>query len=513
MAPKPRLAWAAAAAVPSPAGGAQKRRPGRPRKNPECVQGSPAGEGTPDKRKTSRQRQIPTASGVEDSVCEKRKPGRPRKNPWQAPHLTKQPAAAAAGRAGPVKSNTGGQATGNRKAPAVGCRPQPQSPLPAGSHAPAVAQSQQKQEEQQPPRGRRGKTTAQRDKGLATTPDTQNKYMLELAKIKKALQKARREHALLEAYEADGWRGASREKVKPVAELAKARAKVVRCQADIRGALQVMDAADGDAPIAASSYGEDGELDQAEIFCAKCRDFESTDDNDIILCDGECRRAYHQLCVQPPIDLSALEDDTEPWLCPACHAKDHALAFINEEFGTEYGLEHGWADVFPPESGPAGRGASGEDARRGSSAADVLLGQDLPSEDEEDGDYRCGESEDEGGGARRASDDDRSSCSSGEGSEDGGDSELEEEGLVVDPEQGAIIPDTEAQPGKDAQGAEQGEGLVLTTKRRRTKVDYRALNQEMFGDFECYNGEEEEEEDGDWGPTAARAPRGRKRQR
>lgn len=40
-------------------------------------------------------------------MCEKRKPGRPRKNPWQAPHLTKQPAAAAAGRAGPVKSNTG----------------------------------------------------------------------------------------------------------------------------------------------------------------------------------------------------------------------------------------------------------------------------------------------------------------------------------------------------------------------------------------------------------------------
>lgn len=67
---------------------------------------------------------------------------------------------------------------------------------------------------------------------------------------------------------------------------------------------------------------------------------------------------------------------------------------------------------------------------------------------QEDGDYRCGESEDEGGGARRASDDDRSSSSSGEGSEDEGDSELEEEGLVVDPEQGAIIPDTEAQPGE-----------------------------------------------------------------
>jgi hypothetical protein len=38
----------------------------------------------------------------------------------------------------------------------------------------------------------------------------------------------RQEEALLEAYQADGWRGASREKVKPVAELERARRQVNR---------------------------------------------------------------------------------------------------------------------------------------------------------------------------------------------------------------------------------------------------------------------------------------------
>jgi hypothetical protein len=43
-------------------------------------------------------------------------------------------------------------------------------------------------------------------------------------------------------------------------------------------------------------------------------------ENDIILCDGDCRRAYHERCLDPPIDASALPED-EGWLCPACDAK------------------------------------------------------------------------------------------------------------------------------------------------------------------------------------------------
>ena len=43
-------------------------------------------------------------------------------------------------------------------------------------------------------------------------------------------------------------------------------------------------------------------------------------ENDIILCDGNCRRAYHEKCLEPPQDITSLPED-EGWLCPACDAK------------------------------------------------------------------------------------------------------------------------------------------------------------------------------------------------
>lgn len=43
-------------------------------------------------------------------------------------------------------------------------------------------------------------------------------------------------------------------------------------------------------------------------------------DNDIVLCDGPCNRAYHCKCIVPPLDVSTLTED-EGWLCPACDHK------------------------------------------------------------------------------------------------------------------------------------------------------------------------------------------------
>lgn len=43
-------------------------------------------------------------------------------------------------------------------------------------------------------------------------------------------------------------------------------------------------------------------------------------DNDIILCDGPCGRAYHEKCLDPPIVAAEL-DPEKPWLCHACDAK------------------------------------------------------------------------------------------------------------------------------------------------------------------------------------------------
>ena len=43
-------------------------------------------------------------------------------------------------------------------------------------------------------------------------------------------------------------------------------------------------------------------------------------DNDIVLCDGDCNRGYHEQCLQPRIHAGQLPED-EGWLCPACDAK------------------------------------------------------------------------------------------------------------------------------------------------------------------------------------------------
>lgn len=51
-----------------------------------------------------------------------------------------------------------------------------------------------------------------------------------------------------------------------------------------------------------------GELDAEDVFCSKCGDAEATDDNDILLCDGFCERAFHQRCVVPHVR----EEDIPP---------------------------------------------------------------------------------------------------------------------------------------------------------------------------------------------------------
>ncbi len=58
------------------------------------------------------------------------------------------------------------------------------------------------------------------------------------------------------------------------------------------------------------------------------------------------------------------------------------------------------------------------------------------------------------------------------------------------------LPDREALLRSDAQGDESEEGPVeMLGKRKRSRVDYRRLNAEMFGDVECYEGEATEDED------------------
>lgn len=98
-----------------------------------------------------------------------------------------------------------------------------------------------------------------------------------LVRAKTQLGRMRQDLALIEAYESEGWKGAARERVKPTAELSRARKHVAKGKAVIRECVRMCEEAGGARAIPREQYDSDGELDAEHIFCGVCGSFESTD--------------------------------------------------------------------------------------------------------------------------------------------------------------------------------------------------------------------------------------------
>ena len=91
-----------------------------------------------------------------------------------------------------------------------------------------------------------------------------------------------------------------------------------------------------------------GEVDVEDVVCATCRDGDADDDNDILICDGYCDRAFHQHCVVPKVRT---EDIPDEWLCPLCDARVDAFYTLNADFDLELdAADATWRDVFPEEA-------------------------------------------------------------------------------------------------------------------------------------------------------------------
>ena len=76
-----------------------------------------------------------------------------------------------------------------------------------------------------------------------------------------------------------------------------------------------------DMPDEEGDANDEGEDD--ELICFVCLKGDVSDDNDIVICDGDHSepRGCHQLCCQPP--LQTIPDG--PWFCPDCQ-QDEASA-------------------------------------------------------------------------------------------------------------------------------------------------------------------------------------------
>jgi hypothetical protein len=205
---------------------------------------------------------------------------------------------------------------------------------------------------------------------------------------------------------------------------------------------------------------------------------------------------------------------------------------INDEFGTEYEYEATWEEVLAPGTlpiSPPGVGGVGGDPTSPRAAPvdlnrleGLFAGADLPSDDEEDEDYAVssGSSDSEGGnrgggGGGSSGSDDGDNDKSNNGDSDDENSSLASEDLggeildveMTDAERTAFAQRYAMVESDDEDSDDSGRKLIVQGKRRRTAVDYRALNQEMFGDAETpvaggmiSEGEGDEEEDEGWSP-------------
>ena len=156
---------------------------------------------------------------------------------------------------------------------------------------------------------------------------------------------------MIDAYDMDGWRGASREKLRPAEEIRKAKIKIFNAKLRVRELFKHIDLAMDCARDLHAITDEDGELDAEDVFCCACGDGESTDDNDILLCDGFCDRGFHQRCCVPPVRTEDIPEGDEGWLCALCDARVDCFYTLNADFELE--LDAGkatFADVFPEEA-------------------------------------------------------------------------------------------------------------------------------------------------------------------
>ncbi|EFJ35354.1 hypothetical protein SELMODRAFT_438630 [Selaginella moellendorffii] len=315
------------------------------------------------------------------------------------------------------------------------------------------------------------------------------------------------EQSFIDAYANDGWKGQSREKVRPEKELERATAKILGWKLKIRKAVQELDKMCLEGSILDSAFDADGQLDYQEIFCAKCHSHEAEVDNDIILCDGFCNRGFHQKCLNPPLATEDIPPGDEGWMCPICDCKSDCASFLNDHLGTDFDVEMSWEKFFP-------------EAVEGSNTivADDAV-QDLPSEDSDDDDYDPDNKDKEqeklanGKGAKaneageeqdQAGDDDDESDDSGGDDSGGGDGSDSDDGTTDLSGEEPLSAAEEDEDEKEKEGDEEGGGSKkdsdeVSGKRRRRDVDYRKLHDEMFG-VEYEWAEAFQSEDEDYGP-------------
>ncbi|XLR51381.1 hypothetical protein S83_002053 [Arachis hypogaea] len=292
------------------------------------------------------------------------------------------------------------------------------------------------------------------------------------------LIKMKLEQNLIDAYSGEGWKGQSREKIRPEKELQRARKQILKCKLSIRDAIHQLDSLSSLNSSKDSVIVPDGSNCHEHKYCQKCNLREALRDKDIIRCDGTCNRTFHKKCLDPALDTENIPPGEHGWLCKFCGCKMEILGAMNAHLGTHFSLHSTWQDVFKEEA-----------AKPDGDTALLNPEEEWPSDDSEDDDYDperrevCHNINTEG------SNDDASNNLSSSTSlcSSDGECSLVDEGF-----------NHEYSSLDGCIDSNESEENVCGPRQRKT-VDYKQLYDEMFGKDAAAC--EQVSEDEDWGPT------------
>ena len=201
--------------------------------------------------------------------------------------------------------------------------------------------------------------------------------------------------------------------------------------AHVRSIEEGVPAANGCMESSDGKSDDDSSVNVEEVGCSICGSLESTEENDVLLCDRTgCFRAFHMHCLNPAVTRAGMiannlakakrrdalaagcesasrahadqddeesdEDDNDvddTWFCPQCDCLQECLDNIRDALGggPATNAKESWEKVFPeaklPPPEPDGEQPSNPSAVAAAAAAAAINGDDDDSSDSDDSDF------------------------------------------------------------------------------------------------------------------------------
>jgi hypothetical protein len=89
---------------------------------------------------------------------------------------------------------------------------------------------------------------------------------------------------------------------------------------------------------------DDSGITLDDLQCCVCFIGDSSDENDVLLCDGQgCYRAFHMKCIQPQVNPKDILEEDEDWFCPLCSCISNMIHDVQCNFMNDDN-HHDWEE-------------------------------------------------------------------------------------------------------------------------------------------------------------------------